>query len=64
VLSIPFVGGEGFDAEPLEVFCRDHKVTGWRDYFFTSAGEPHLVFILEYRARDGLSGTQSVRTPR
>ena len=59
VLSIPFVGEEGFDAEPLETFCRDHSVTGWRDHFFMSAGVPHLALILEYRARDGRSGTQS-----
>ncbi|MCK4304024.1 MAG: hypothetical protein KAY24_07280 [Candidatus Eisenbacteria sp.] len=52
VVSLPFVGTEGFDTEPLDSFCRDHDVTAWRDHFFICDGRPDLAVILEYRPRE------------
>ncbi|MBD3237118.1 MAG: hypothetical protein GF330_10465 [Candidatus Eisenbacteria bacterium] len=58
VLSLSHLGEEGFDAEPLESFCREHEVTAWRDHFFVCRGRPHLAVILEYRSRDSDRGSQ------
>jgi len=58
VFSLSYLGEEGFDAEPLEAFCREHEVTAWRDHFFVSGGRPQLAVILEYRSRTADRGSQ------
>lgn len=58
VLSLSHLGEEGFDAGPLEAFCREHDVTSWRDHFFVFRGIPQLAVILEYRVRDEASSAQ------
>jgi superfamily II DNA helicase RecQ len=48
VINLFFSGEDGFDAGPLEEFCRVHEVRGWVEHFFVDGGCPRLAVVLEY----------------
>jgi ATP-dependent DNA helicase RecQ len=48
VINLFHLAEDGFDAGPLEEFCRSHDVKGWVQHFFIDGGCPRLALVLEY----------------
>jgi hypothetical protein len=65
VINVLHTVDEGFDAGPLEEFCRGHEVRGWVEHFFVDGGCPRLALVLEYEEIAGVrSSGRAVRSER
>jgi hypothetical protein len=65
VINVLHTVDEGFDAGPLEEFCRGHEVRGWVEHFFVDGGCPRLALVLEYEEIAGArSSGRAVRSER
>jgi superfamily II DNA helicase RecQ len=62
VINLFHSGEDGFDAGPLEEFCRLHVVRGWVEHFFIDGGSPRLALVLQYE--DLVEGRPSGRSSR